>query len=221
MLESEKIHEDRRKAYEEQQRILFARLLSERGGMLMQNVTESEIEQKQLEFAKNMTILEYKYIDIVREDYGLSPNNEKASFGDDMEKRWEKFFKSSTVLDDKGEETILYEDVEGNYRFIPDRCATIDELEFLVKSITKIKTDFPKEELCQMPLLSILGIEALSTDKYADYNVRWDDKDFFITQILIMAMQLFDIIARHKKYLKEETENRLYRALEMRFKELF
>lgn len=221
MLESEKIHEDRRKAYEEQQRILFARLFSERGGMLMQGVTEAEIEKKQLEFAKNMTILDYKYIDIVREDYGLDANNEKASFGDDMGKRWDNFFKSSTVVDDKGEDTILYEDVEGNYRFIPDRCPTIDGLEFLVKSITKIKTDFPKEELYAMPVLSILGIEALSTDKYADYNVSWDDKDFFITQIMIMTMQLFDIIARHKKYLKEETDNRLYKALEERFKEIF
>lgn len=221
MLESEVVREDRRKEYEEKQRVLLARLMSEKGGMLMEGATDAEIERRQYDFLREMTTLQYKYIDVVREDYGLDPNDNRASFGEDMDKRWENFFKSSTVLDEKGEDTVLYQDIEGNYRLIPDCYPRVDGLEFVVKNMPKVKTDIPKEELVMLPSLTVLGVEAISSDKYSEYNVKWDDKDFFITQIMIMSMELFDIIAKHKKYLKEESNNKLYQALEGRYKELF
>lgn len=221
MIETEGIREERRKDYEEKQRILLARLMSEKGGMLMEGATDAEIERKQQEFIKDMITLQYKYIDVVREDYGLNPDDNRASFGEDMEKRWDHFFKSSMVLDDKGEDTILYKDAEDNYRLIPDCCPRVDKLEFVVKNMPKVKTEIPKEELEMLPSLTILGIEAICSDKYSKYNVKWDDKDFFITQAMILTMELFDIIAIHKKYLKEESNNKLYQALEERYKEIF
>lgn len=221
MLESEIIFEERRSAYEEQQRLLLARLMSEKGGMLMQGATDTEIERLQYDFLKQMTMLEYKFVDMVREDHGLDPNDNTATFGENMEDRWDNFFKSHIVMDEKGDDTILYEDVEGNYRLIPDRCPFIDRLEFIIKNFSKVDIGIPKEELTMLPSLTILGIEAISNEKYNEYNVKWDHKDFFITQIMIMLMQLFDIMSIHKKYLKEQSDSKLYKELEQRVKEIF
>lgn len=65
----------------------------------------------------------------------------------------------------KGEDTIFYKDVESNYKFTLECYLYIDMFEFIMKNISKVKTEIHKEELVVPPLLTILGIEALSTQK--------------------------------------------------------
>ena len=81
---AEQIRVERRELYEEQQRILLSKLMSERGGMLTKGATDQENEAKAMEFCKQMQILEMKFIDVVREDWGLDPNDNTATFGKDL-----------------------------------------------------------------------------------------------------------------------------------------
>lgn len=66
-----------------------------------------------------MQILDYKYLDIVRENHDLEPFDDSATFGEDMEKRWDHFFKNHIVKDEQGNDAILYKDKYGNYRLSP------------------------------------------------------------------------------------------------------
>ena len=90
---AESIRTKRRELYEEQQRILLSKLMSERGGMLAKGATDKENEAKAVEFCKQMQILEMKFIDVVREDWGLDPNDDTATFGEDLDKQWEHFIR--------------------------------------------------------------------------------------------------------------------------------
>lgn len=67
--------------------------MSEKGGALTKGFSESEIETGRSEFFKEMQILDYKYLDIVRENHDLEPFDDSATFGEDMEKRWDHFSK--------------------------------------------------------------------------------------------------------------------------------
>ena len=49
---AEQIRVERRELYEEQQRILLSKLMSEKGGMLMKGATDKENEAKAMEFCK-------------------------------------------------------------------------------------------------------------------------------------------------------------------------
>lgn len=52
----------------------------------MQN--PEEIETRQMEFLKDMIVLDAKYIDVVRNNWGLEAGDNTATFGEDLEKRW-------------------------------------------------------------------------------------------------------------------------------------
>ena len=125
---AESIRVERREQYEEQQRILLSKLMSERGGMLMKGATDKENEAKAVEFCKQMQILEMKFIDVVREDWGLDPDDNTATFGEDLDKRWDHFIREHVVKDDKGNPTILYRDKDGNFRLIPGKYPEIKDL---------------------------------------------------------------------------------------------
>lgn len=57
----EDIREIRRKEYNEYQRYLMSKLISERGGMLTKDATDQEIEKVQNEFYGGLSVLGYKY----------------------------------------------------------------------------------------------------------------------------------------------------------------
>ena len=83
----EEILFNRRKEYEEQQRVLLSKLMSEKGGMLTYDMSENEIEGKMTEFLRDMSVLDYKYVDVVRDYWGLDPEDNTALFGEDMSNR--------------------------------------------------------------------------------------------------------------------------------------
>lgn len=213
---------DRRKEYDEQQRILLSRLMSERGGMLTKDFTENEIEGKMTEFLKEMAILDYKFIDIVREDWGLDPEDNTAMFGEDMENRWTHFIKNHIVKDNEGKESIIYEDKDNNFRLIPGVLPLIENLGFVIENYQKLRlSEREKEEVDEMPSITMLGIEALSGEKYLEYNLEKEHKDFFITQVMILLCELMDILSKYQKYLKEESGNELFKLLSEKVKGIF
>lgn len=213
---------ERRKEYDEQQRLLLSRLMSEKGGMLTKNFTENEIEGKMTEFLREMAVLDYKYIDIVREDWGLDPEDNTATFGEDMDNRWKHFIKDHIVKDNEGKDTILYEDKDKNFRLIPGMLPFIDQMEFVIDNFQKINlSNNEKDEVDELPSMTILGIEGLTTNKYLNLNVERNHKDFFITQIMILSCELMDIIKKHRKYLKEESNIEVFKILSEKVKEIF
>lgn len=213
---------ERRKEYDEQQRLLLSRLMSEKGGMLTKNFSENEIEGKMTEFLREMAVLDYKYIDVVREDWGLDPEDNTAVFGEDMENRWRHFIKNHIVKDNEGKETILYADKDKNFRLIPGMLPFIDQMEFVINNFQKINlSNNEKEEVDELPSMTILGIEGLTTNKYLNLNVERNHKDFFITQVMILSCELMDIIKKHCNYLKEESNNEVFKILSEKVKEIF
>ena len=218
---AEEIRVERREQYEEQQRILLSKLMSERGGMLAKGATDKENEAKAVEFCKQMQILEMKFIDVVREDWGLDPNDDTATFGEDLDKRWDHFIREHVVKDDKGNPTILYRDKDGNFRLIPGKYPEIKDLEFVIDNFEKILLENDeKEVIFPLPSVTIEGIEGVCSEKYSQYNLVPKDKDFFTTQIMILASELLDILKEHKDQLKE-SGNELFKALEQKYKEVF
>lgn len=213
---------DRRKEYDEQQRILLSRLMSERGGMLTKNFTENEIEGKMTEFLREMAILDYKYIDIVREDWGLDPEDNTAMFGEDMENRWTHFIKNHVVKDNEGKDSIIYEDKDKNFRLIPGVLPLIENLGFVIENYQKLRlSEREKEEVDEMPSITVLGIEGLSSEKYIEYNLEKEHKDFYITQVMILLCELLDILSKYQNYLKEESGSELFKLLSEKVKGIF
>lgn len=213
---------DRRKEYDEQQRILLSRLMSERGGMLTKNFTENEIEGKMIEFLREMAILDYKYIDIVREDWGLDPEDNTAMFGEDMENRWTHFIKNHVVKDNEGKDSIIYEDKDKNFRLIPGVLPLIENLGFVIENYQKLRlSEREKEEVDEMPSITVLGIEGLSSEKYIEYNLEKEHKDFYITQVMILLCELLDILSKYQNYLKEESGSELFKLLSEKVKGIF
>lgn len=50
--------------------------------------------------------------------------------------------------------------------------------------------------------LTVLKVEVISTQKYTNYNVKWNDKDFFTTLVMITILKLFLGIPIHDKVTK-------------------
>ena len=219
---AEEIRAQRREEYNERQRILLSKLMSEKGGMLMKGSTDKENEAKAMEFFKQMQILDMKYIDVVREDWGLDPTDDSATFGDDLDKRWEHFIRNHVVKDEEGNPTILYKDKDDNYRLIPGKIPEIKDMQFLIDNYEKILLeDGEKEVILPMPSITIMGIEGVSDEvKYRGYNLVPRDKDFFPTQIMILVAELLDTLKKYKDHFKE-SNNELYKVLEEKYKEFF
>lgn len=221
MLANEEILEERRAAYEEQQRTLLAKLMSERGGLCMKGATTEENECKAVEFFKELQILDMKYIDIVRQDWGLDPEDETATFGDDLDKRWDHFIRKHVVEDEKGKPTILYRDKDENLRLIPGKFPDIQDMEFVVNNFENIVIDEKeKKEIDTFPSITIMGIEGLCGDKYQNHYVEPGDKNFFLSQIMMLTGELLDILKEHKAQLKD-SGNELFKELEQKYNEVF
>lgn len=217
MLASEIIAEDRRANYDEHSRILLARLMSERGGMLMKDLSPEEIEAKQVEFFKQMMILDTKFIDVIRDNWGLDPNDETATFGDDLDSRWDHFIRNHVVTN-KGKDTILYRDKDGAFRLIPGKSPDIDGLEFVMENFDKIVIEEDIDTLEKMPSVTVMGIEGIGSKKYEYFNKDYKEKDFFVTQMMIIAAETLDIIAKHKDELKD---NELFNIIKEKSKDIF
>lgn len=217
MLASEIIAEDRRANYDEHSRILLARLMSERGGMLMKDLSPEEIEAKQVEFFKQMMILDTKFIDVIRDNWGLDPNDETATFGDDLDSRWDHFIRNHVVTN-KGKDTILYRDKDGAFRLIPGKSPDIDGLEFVMENFDKIVIEEDIDTLEKMPSVTVMGIEGIGSKKYENFNKDYKEKDFFVTQMMIIAAETLDIIAKHKDELKD---NELFNIIKEKSKDIF
>lgn len=220
MIASEEIAAERREAYEESSRILLARLMSEKGGMLTKGFTEAEIESKALGFLKELFVLQSKFIDVIREDWGFDREDESATFGEDIDNRWMHFVKNHIVKDEQGNDTILYSDKNKNYRLINGVVPQIKDLEFIIKNYNKIYNE-EKDEVEIMPSITLLGVEGVSSEKYEKYNLDFNDKDFYLRQVMILICELIDMISKHKKYLKEEKSDDLFKLIEEKFKDLF
>lgn len=221
MLASEEILEERRAAYEDQQRIFLARLMSEKGGLCMKDARPEESEAKAAEYFKNMAILDMKYVDIVREKWGLDPADNSATFGEDMEKMWDHFIKNHVLMNDKGEPTILYTDKDNNYRLIPGKFPFIKDLGFVIDRFDKIMLSEDEEkDVSTLPSVTIMGVEALCSEKYKDYILEPGDSNFYVSQVMMLAGELLDVIKEHRTELKE-SGNELFKELEQKYKEVF
>lgn len=216
----EEILFNRKKEYEEQQRVLLSKLMSEKGGMLTYDMSENEIEGKMTEFLRDMSVLDYKYVDVVRDYWGLDPEDNTALFGEDMENRWNNFIKNHVVKDNEGKDTIVYEDKDKNYRLIPNAYPFIENMSFVIENFNKLVIP-EDEEVDTMPSVTILGIEGLCGDKYLEHNLDKTHKDFYITQIMILMCELFDVMKKYRVYLKEESNNNLFKILSEKAKEVF
>ena len=221
MLANEQILEERRAAYNEQQRIFLAQLMSERGGVCMKGASDKENECKMLEYFKNLQVLDMKYIDIVRDDYGLDPGDPTATFGDDLDRKWDHFFREHIVQDDKGKPTILYKDKEDKFRLIPNKFPDIQDMEFVIDNFEKIViSEDERKSIDPYPSVTIMGIEGLTGENYQDYYVEPEDSNFYVTQIMMLTGELLDVLKEHKEKLKE-SGNELFKILEQKYKEVF
>ena len=72
-----------------------------------------------------------------------------------------------------------------------------------------------------MPSMTILGIEGLCREKYLEHNVEKTHKDFYITQIMILMCELLDVMKKYRVYLKEESNDNLFKLLSEKSKEMF
>ena len=115
MIAEEVFAQKRRDDYEEQMRVLLSRTMSDNGGLLTKGYSDVEMDAKSVDFFKDLLVLQSKYIDVIRENWGFSKDDDTATFGDDLGRRWEHFVKAHLVKDDKGNEfDFMYEDKEGN-----------------------------------------------------------------------------------------------------------
>ena len=199
----------------------LSKVMSENGGILTKGFSESEIEAKAVNFFRDLIVLQMKYIDVIREDWGFERDDNSATFGEDVDCRWEHFVKNHIVKDEKGNDTILYADKDGKYRLIPNVCPTIVQLEFVVKNYDKIYKNEDNEEIELKPSITILGIEGVACSKYLDFNLSPDHKDFYLRQIMILLGELLDVVERNRVYLKEEANDELFKALAEKVKNVF
>lgn len=218
---NQEILSERREKYEEQQRILLAQLMTEKGGLCMKGITTEEIERITLDFYKKSMILDMKFIDVVRDDWGLDPEDATATFGDDLETRWDYFLRKHIIRNEKGEETILYQDRDEKYRLIPGKYPKIKDLGFVIDKYDEIVFDEEEEkDVNLLPSITIMGIEGLCGEKYGEYNLEPSNPNFFITQVMILTGELLDVIKENKKELKE-SGNELFKILEEKYNEIF
>lgn len=98
----EKLRNERRNEHNERQRFLMTKFTSEKGGVLTKDVTDQEIEKAQAEFYSDLAVLDYKCIDVAREDWGFEPDDDTTNFGENMENRCVNFIKNHIVRDESG-----------------------------------------------------------------------------------------------------------------------
>ena len=58
---------------------------------LTKGFTEEEMDTKAIGFFKDLLVLQSKCIDAVRENCDFDKDNNTATFGDDLSRRWELF----------------------------------------------------------------------------------------------------------------------------------
>ena len=171
MLAEEKFAQERRDEYEEKMRVLLSRTMSDNGGLLTKGFSDVEMDAKSVNFFKDLLVLQSKYIDVIRENWGFERDDDTATFGEDFNTRWQHFVKNHLVKDDKGNELeCLYEDKDGKYRLVPDKLPTIEQLQFVMKNFDKIYIN----DLCSVaielkPSVTIRGIESFPWSKYLDF----------------------------------------------------
>ena len=223
MLAEEEFAQKRRDEYEEKMRVLLSRTMSDNGGILTKGYSEDEMDKRSVNFFKDLLVLQTKYIDVIRENWGLERDDDTATFGEDFNIRWEHFVKAHLVKDDKGKEVdFMYEDKEGKYRLIPEKWPTIEQLQFVMKNYDKIYVnDLCSDAVELKPSVTIRGIEAFPWSKYLDYLLSPEHEDFYLRQVMILIGELLEVVERNKTYLKEEKQDELFKVLAERVKTIF
>ena len=222
MIAEEELAQTRREEYDEQYRVLLSRAMSEKGGILTKGFTAEEMEVKALNYFKDLLVLQTKYIDVVRENWGFARDDNTATFGDDLSCRWPHFVKNHLVKDDEGKEiSCMYEDKDGKYRLIPDSCPSIEQLQFIMKNYDKLLVDEDCGEIETKPSVCIRGIEAIPWSKYLDFYVPPEHEDFYLRQVMILIGELLEVVEKNKVYLKEEKHDELFKALAEKVKTIF
>ena len=223
MIAEEELAQTRREEYEEQYRVLLSRAMSEKGGILTKGFTAEEIEAKALNYFKDLLVLQTKYIDVVRENWGFARDDDSATFGDDLSCRWQHFVKNHLVKDDEGKEiSCMYEDKDGKYRLVPDKLPTIEQLQFVMKNFDKLFVEDECSESIEIkPSVTIRGIEALPWSKYLDFILPPEHEDFYLRQVMILIGELLEVVERNKTYLKEEKQDELFKVLAEKVKTIF
>ena len=223
MIAEEEIAQKRRDEYDEQIRILLSRAMSENGGILTKGFTEEEMDTKAIGFFKDLLVLQSKYIDVVRENWGFNKDDDTATFGSDLGRRWEHFVKNHLVKDDEGKEiSCMYEDKDGKYRLIPDVLPTIEQLQFIIKNYDKLYLDGELTETVEeKPSVCIRGVEAIPWSKYLDFTLPPEHEDFYLRQVMILIGELLNVVEKNRVYLKEEKQDELFKALAEKVKTIF
>ena len=128
---------------------------------------------------------------LIRENWGLERDDDTATFGEDFNIRWEHFVKAHLVKDDKGNEVdFMYEDKNGNYRLVPDKLPTIEQLQFVMKNFDKIYAEDECSDAVEIkPSVTIRGIEALPWSKYLDFILPPEHEDFYLRQVMTLICE--------------------------------
>ena len=80
MLAEEEFAQKRRDEYEEKMRVLLSRTMSDNGGLLTKGFSEDEMDAKSVDFFKDLLVLQSKYIDVIRENWGFERDDDTATF---------------------------------------------------------------------------------------------------------------------------------------------
>ena len=181
------------------------------------------MDAKSVDFFKDLLVLQSKYIDVIRENWGFERDDDTATFGEDFNKRWSHFVKAHLVKDDKGNEVdFMYEDKDGKYRLVPDKLPTIEQLQFVMKNFDKIFVEDECSETIEVkPSVTIRGIEAIPWSKYLDFILPPEHEDFYLRQVMILIGELLEVVERNKSYLKEEKHDELFKVLAEKVKTIF
>ena len=204
-------------------RVLLSRTMSDNGGVLTKGFSEDEMDKRSVNFFKDLLVLQSKYIDVIRENWGFERDDDTATFGEDFNKRWQHFVKAHLVKDDKGNEVdCLYEDKDGKYRLVPDKLPTIEQLQFVMKNFGKLFVEDECSETIEVkPSDTIRGIEAIPWSKYLDFILPPEHEDFYLRQVMILIGELLEVVERNKAYLKEEKHDELFKVLAEKVKTIF
>ena len=223
MLAEEKFAQERRDEYEEKMRVLLSRTMSDNGGLLTKGYSDVEMDAKSVDFFKDLLVLQAKYIDVIRENWGFERDDDTATFGEDFNTRWYHFVKNHLVKDDKGNELdFMYEDKDGKYRLVPDKLPTIEQLQFVMKNFDKIYAEDECSDAVELkPSVTIRGIEALPWSKYLDFILPPEHEDFYLRQVMILIGELLEVVERNKTYLKVEKQDELFKVLAEKVKTIF
>ena len=171
---------------------------------------------------QRLLVLQSKCIDVVRENWCFEKDDDTATFGSDLGRRWEHFVKNHLVKDDEGKEiSCMYEDKDGKYRLIPDVLPTIELLQFIIKNYDKLFVDEDCGEIETKPFVCIRGIEATPWSKYLDFYVPPEHEDFYLRQVMILIGELLNAVEKNRVYLKEEKQDELFKALAEKVKTIF